>query len=264
MVSLNRGQYSGNVVNIRYLKSLTVGMTSYSDNNYASSMHCHENPHISYFLEGGHEEKRAQQSFERIPGDVLFCYGGEPHQFITKKFPSKNINIELDYEFLKTYGISENTVSDAIRRSSDTKFLLLKVYRELLVNDDLSETSIQILILSLSREFRRVSKSFNPQWLQLLIEIIHAKWNEYPTLHELSEMTQVHPVTISKYFTKYFACTLGEYMRKLKINKSLELIKGDNMSLTEIAFECGFSDQSHFIRTFKQITGWLPRAYRRL
>ncbi len=56
----------------------------------------------------------------------------------------------------------------------------------------------------------------------------------------------VHPVTISKYFPRYFSCTLGEYMRKLKIEKSLSLIKSPGNSLTNVAYACGFFDQSHF------------------
>jgi AraC family transcriptional regulator len=53
-------------------------------------------------------------------------------------------------------------------------------------------------------------------------------------------------------------------MRRLKIEKSLYLLKDSSFSLTEIAAECGFSDQSHFIRTFKQLTGFLPNSYKKI
>ncbi|MFV8347795.1 AraC family transcriptional regulator [Flavobacterium sp. ZB4P13] len=38
----------------------------------------------------------------------------------------------------------------------------------------------------------------------------------------------------------------------------------NSASLTDISFECGFADQSHFIRTFKQQTGFLPKKFQNL
>jgi AraC family transcriptional regulator len=81
-------------------------------------------------------------------------------------------------------------------------------------------------------------------------------------LHELSVETGTHPVTISKYFTRYFGCTLSEYMRKLRVMNSIALVKNTTHLLTRIAHESGFADQAHFTRAFKQITGFLPKEYR--
>lgn len=264
MVSLNKGQYTGKITDIQYLKGLTIGTTSYSKEEYTSPLHYHENPHISFLLQGGHIEKRINGEFERLPSDILFCNGGEPHQFITKKFPSRNINLELDYEFLRQYEISETNINEAVSKNIDAKFLMLKMHKELLTNDSFTETSIQMLLLSLVNDSNKLNKRNKPKWILLLIEILNDRWNEQLTLNELCTLTQVHPVTISKHFTKYFPCTLGEYVRKLKINKSIGLIKNQNRSLTDIAFECGFADQSHFTRTFKDITGWLPKKFQQL
>jgi len=231
---------------------------------YSSPLHYHENPHISLLLQGGHSEKRINAEFERLPGDIFFCHGGEAHQFITKTFPSKNLNLEIDYQFLHQYGIDENNVCDAVKENLNTKFLILKMYKESVTQDDFSETSIQVLMLSLIKDSIKFNNKSKPKWALLLVEILNDRWNDHLTLNELSNLTAVHPVTISKYFTKYFTCTFGEYMRRLKINRSISLIKNSGLSLTEISLECGFTDQSHFIRTFKEITGWLPGKFRQL
>jgi AraC family transcriptional regulator len=108
------------------------------------------------------------------------------------------------------------------------------------------------------------SQSPYPRWIEIVTELVHDKWNESLTLKDLSEAAGVHPITISKHFPKYFSCTFGEYMRRLKIEKSLYFLKVSSLSLTEIAADCGFSDQSHFIRTFKQLTGFLPNNYKKI
>jgi AraC family transcriptional regulator len=45
---------------------------------------------------------------------------------------------------------------------------------------------------------------------------------------------------------------------------SFTLLQKTDLTLTEIAFDCGFSDQSHFIRVFKEVTGYSPGKIRRL
>jgi AraC family transcriptional regulator len=52
-------------------------------------------------------------------------------------------------------------------------------------------------------------------------------------------------------------------MRKLKIERSLEMLKTPGIRLTDVAYDCGFFDQSHFTRTFKQLTGLLPAQYQK-
>jgi len=57
---------------------------------------------------------------------------------------------------------------------------------------------------------------------------------------------------------------MGEYIRKLRIEKSFALLADGGLSLTDIAFTCGFADQSHFLRCFKQFGCDSPSAYRKL
>ncbi|MGB1004752.1 MAG: helix-turn-helix domain-containing protein [Salibacteraceae bacterium] len=43
----------------------------------------------------------------------------------------------------------------------------------------------------------------------------------------------------------------------------MDLLKNTSLSTTEIAYECGFADQSHFIRTFKNLNGFTPKQYQK-
>ena len=103
-----------------------------------------------------------------------------------------------------------------------------------------------------------------PDWVIKVREFLHDNWDKPISLWELSLVAGVHPITISKHFPFYFSCTLGEYLRSLKIEKALGLIKSTRRSLLDIAMECGFADQSHFTRVFKLMTGFLPNDFRKL
>lgn len=260
-LSLKKGQYSGEIGEIQFFKGITLGTTSYTQIDQNSSMHYHHNPHFSLLINGSHIEKRKKIAFERKPGDILFCRAGESHQFLTGEF-GKNINIELDNDFLTKYEISENLIENSLL-DIDAKLKILRMFYEFSIKDENKETSIQILLLDLIHKTKNVNNNTKPEWINLLQEILNNRWADQLTLDELSILLNVHPVTISKNFAKFFTCTFGEYRRKLKISKSLELIKNSSLSVTEIAYKAGFSDQSHFIRTFKSVIGFTPKTFQK-
>jgi len=103
-----------------------------------------------------------------------------------------------------------------------------------------------------------------PAWVEKLADILHERCAEKLSLTGLSQLLDIHPVHLSRDFSRYFGCSLGEYTRKLKIERSLSLLPDKEQSLAAVAFDCGFADQSHFIRCFKDLIGVSPLAYRRL
>ncbi len=66
---------------------------------------------------------------------------------------------------------------------------------------------------------------------------------------------------LQKIFVQHTGLTPKQYTRINRFQKSLQLVAKKNLSLTSIAYECGYFDQSHFIREFKAFTGTLPSAY---
>jgi AraC-like DNA-binding protein len=103
-----------------------------------------------------------------------------------------------------------------------------------------------------------------PAWVQELKNIIQDHIDDNLSLKELSKGLEISPSYLSREFSKYFEdLSFGEYIRKLRIENALELMRNPRYSLTEIAYLTGFSDQSHFTRIFKQHTGRNPSEYRR-
>jgi AraC-like DNA-binding protein len=124
------------------------------------------------------------------------------------------------------------------------------------------------LLLEIYKKFikeRKASKKI-PRWANELKEIIQDQLDTNLTLSlkQVSESLQVHPAYLSREFSKYFDdLSFGDYIRKLRIEKSIQLLNDAKLSLGEIAYLSGFSDQSHFTRIFKKHTGKSPSAYRK-
>lgn len=265
MLALEKKTYLGNVVDILKTEGVITGAQTFQEENTAASIHYHESSHVSFMLQGGVLDKRKTWETERVPGELMFFHAGEPHQTIIESFPTKNINLVIEHEFLQNNLATEAMLQSSVDRDPNAKFIMLKIYKELVSEDVFSDCSIKMLLLNLIHiNPRNESSTARPGWINIVAELTRDKWNESLTLKDLSEAAGVHTITISKHFPRYFSCTFGEYMRRLKIERSLYFLKGSSFSLAEIAAECGFSDQSHFIRTFKQLTGFLPNNYKKL
>lgn len=103
-----------------------------------------------------------------------------------------------------------------------------------------------------------------PDWVKELRQIIQDQVDTNVSLTNISKSLDINPSYLSREFSKHFNnLSFGEYIRKLRIEKAIELMQVNKYSLTEIAYLTGFSDQSHFTRIFKQHTAQSPSAYKK-
>jgi len=123
----------------------------------------------------------------------------------------------------------------------------------------------QTLLNAISKLIKEKSNyKKTPAWAKELKEILQDHIDTSLSLKEISKDVNKHPSYLSSQFSKYFDnLSFGEYIRKLRIEKAIELIKTSNYSLTQITYLTGFSDQSHFIRIFKKHTGKNPSTFRK-
>ncbi len=66
---------------------------------------------------------------------------------------------------------------------------------------------------------------------------------------------------LQKLFLQYTGLTPKLYTKINRFQNSLKLVSKRDRSLTSIAYDCGYFDQSHFIREFKYFTGSTPSGY---
>jgi AraC-like DNA-binding protein len=131
-----------------------------------------------------------------------------------------------------------------------------------------TQNPIENILLDVYKKFLQDGSSSKkiPAWAKELKEIIQDQidTNLTLTLKEVSQSLKVHPTYLSREFSKYFDdLSFGDYIRKLRIEKAIQLLNNSDNSLAEIAYLTGFSDQSHFNRIFKKHTGKNPSEYRK-
>ena len=81
-------------------------------------------------------------------------------------------------------------------------------------------------------------------------------------VRELSELLGLSPVYCGALFRKVQGVTIAEYANQIRARRAAALLEEQDLSITEIAQLCGFSDVYYFSKTFKRVMGSSPSRYR--
>ena len=111
---------------------------------------------------------------------------------------------------------------------------------------------------------RPVTSRGKPHWIATVREQLEACYAEPPTLVELASSVDRDAAYVAATFKRVYGSSVGMYLRRLRLWQARHSIDDRRSgSIAEIALQCGYSDQSHFTRQFKQLFSVTPGEYRR-
>ena len=105
------------------------------------------------------------------------------------------------------------------------------------------------------------SKSGNKLAIETAIHYIKDNLTADLSLEAMSKLTSFSPIYFHNCFKRSTGKTLREFVEDQRIQKSIDLLIRTDKTLTDIAYECGFSSQSYFSYAFKQKMNLPPREY---
>lgn len=266
MNHLQKGEFYGQTNKTICLDKITLTDTVYTHDKV--DWHYHEHAYFTFILQGNVVEGNKKEVYNCAPGSLLFHNWQEPHYNIKPKGFTRGFHLEIEKKWFDNSSLDITSLHGSTNiLNPHIKLLMYKIFRAAQIKDPSTAISINSLVLE---TVSRLSCSIDaptgkrPRWVPVVDEILRDQFASPITLEYLSKMTGLHPAHLSRDFSKYFSCNLGEYIRKLKVEKALSLMASQKQSFTEIAYECGFSDQSHFTRCFREINGINPSTHRKL
>ena len=162
MEALENGRYSGIILSSKRHEGLLSSVTSYNEYCFNNSEHYHNNAHFSFVLNGGCVEKK-KDDYEIKPGGITYYSAGEIHQVKKIAGVTRRINVEIEESFFSQYNFSDEGLRQIIITNPDAKFIMVKIYQELVISDNLSDITIQMLFLQLINQFETSSVQKKPQ-----------------------------------------------------------------------------------------------------
>lgn len=259
MKELKKGEFYGNHYQKSSFDNGIITDTKYTHKKV--DWHYHENPYFTYLIEGKLFEANKKESYYLKPGSLLFHNWQDAHYNIKPDEYTRGFHIELNKNWFDKYELNGNNVEGSIKLENPIiKGTFNRIFIESKVNDTFSKLSIDSSLVEIFNTIERphfTKKDKQPAWVSTLRDFLMDD-HIAPSLTELGALLQIHPVHLSREFSTYFGVTLGQYCRLLKLNKAISLINTRKFSMTEVCYNCGFYDQSHFIKTFKNYFGYTP------
>lgn len=237
--------------------------------NQILARHYHEHANIAFILKGSFTEILDRRSFECGPQSLIIKPTGEAHANRYGRGGMHCLLIEVKPRKVE----SLHPLSKTFERVNHVRgvmfsMLAIRIWKEMRVMDSASLLAIEGLSLELIAELSRHStpgsERQSPYWLKRVIEILHAHFSEPLSLAHVAKTVDVHPVHLAREFRRFYGCTLGEYVRRLRIEFACHKLSTSDMPLVEISLAAGFSHQAHFSRIFKRQISITAREFRSL
>ncbi len=96
-----------------------------------------------------------------------------------------------------------------------------------------------------------------------VISCIEKNHAERTSLKDLCKVAHMSESTLLRHFHQALGLSPIDYLIRLRIRKASELLRQTSLSITQVAFQVGFSDSNYFSRQFRKVAGHSPREFRK-
>jgi len=229
--------------------------------------HSHELPFFGLLLDGQYGERYGRQHKQFGPFSIMFRPAGIPHQDEIGPRGVRFFHFELrpgwKNRLAECSGNLDLAYEDA--HGGGMVWLALELMRETLgaaQPDPLCVEGLLAEIVAIAAQVPVEEKHQPPSWLPRVKDKLQTEHCRRLTLEQLSQEAHVHPVHLSRVFRRFQKEGIGEYVHRLRARTACTYMLKLEIPLSEISLSTGFSDQSHFTRAFRKITGMTPQAFR--
>lgn len=102
-----------------------------------------------------------------------------------------------------------------------------------------------------------------PGKLEKLDRFLINHYNEHMTVADASNLMGMNTSAFCRFFKKHTRMTFSEYLNQLRINYACRLLVNNTLSVSQICYEVGYNNISHFNRQFKRICNKTPLEYKK-
>lgn len=119
------------------------------------------------------------------------------------------------------------------------------------------------MTLDYTRQMQQLAKEHTySKQIALSLDYIYAHLQEPLTVQLIADSVHLNPNYLSTLFKKEMGISISGYIRNERIKMAENLLKYSDFSATDISNYLCFSSHSHFIKVFKEQTGYTPKEYR--
>ena len=265
----------------------SVLIRQYADpcRNKTPLWHVHPELELVYVNGGTGKRHIGNQVSYYQNGDLIFLGSNLPHYGFTDRLTGNRSEtvIQMREDFLgeNFFSIPEmQNIRKLLARSQQGIVFHGKTKRrvgakmEKLIKKEPFERIIALLKilhdLAVSQEYsllnsERIAIEIEPQdnrRMNLIFDYVRANFQRPIPLPEIADLVSMTVPAFCRYFKKISGKTFTQFVNEYRLVHAVKLLSEQPSSITEICYQSGFNNFSHFNKQFREFTGKTPSAYR--
>ncbi|ECG8514165.1 transcriptional regulator ChbR [Salmonella enterica subsp. salamae] len=244
----------------------------YNKTESVTGLHQHDYYEFILVLTGRYYQEINGKRVLLERGDFVFIPVGSNHQSFYEFGATRILNVGISKRFFEQHYLPLLPfcfVASQVYRANSTFLTYIEtVIASLNFRGNGLDEFIEVVtfyIINRLRHYREEQVYDDiPQWLKATVEIMHDKTqfgeNALENMVRLSAKSQEY---LTRATRRYYSKTPMQIINEIRINFAKKQLEMTNYSVTDIAYEAGYSSPSLFIKTFKKMTSFTPNSYRK-
>lgn len=226
--------------------------------NTHAPFHVHDQVTVVVPLNGAFVENTLKKSIEGKPGVVIVETPDSPHENIYSPQGGTNLRLRMSPELQRFVECEAHGRSGHVRAYETARSMIDTM------SDPLMLECAGLEILGFVNNGPKWTPRGRPAVLREIVADLRANVDLGRDITAIARGAQLSPIRLVRSFRRAYGISLARYIRVLQMQRALSLLSDPAISISTVAAEAGFSDQSHLTRAFAHTYGVTPGALRRL
>lgn len=222
-----------------------------------ASFHVHEETTVVLPLDGLFVENTFKASIRGEPGVAIVERPDSPHENIYGPAGGTNLRLRIAAELEKFVSFEAGGQSGHVRAYEIAREMAERMSDP----DPLLMECAGLEILGFVNNGPAWIPRINPKYLRDVVADLRTNTPDRG-IAEIARDVNVPPIRLVRSFRKAYGISLARFIRTLQMQRALGLLRDPALSISAVAAEAGFSDQSHMTRAFTQTYGLPPAVLR--
>jgi AraC family transcriptional regulator len=172
--------------------------------------------------------------------------------------------MQREIELIPQFSVDDPVIQQlalALKMEIQTGCMSGRLYGELLGTALAARLVQNYAVSKPSLEFK--ASGLAQSQLERVIDYMKANLAQDLSILDLATLTGMSESHFSRSFKQSVGIAPYQYLMQQRVERAKQLLKRQAISISEIALDCGFANQTHLTKVFRQMTGITPKAYQK-
>lgn len=250
---------------------------------YYRPPHLHKELELILALRGSGTVSNGKTAFSVSTGDILIFDSGEVHELNGGQLGLRLLAIQISKSFCKRYcghlrnirfqtnSVDKSGPQEMVCALQNAMLNAFEAYLDRSISgsfrcmafiNQIFEHLLQLAPHQFLDQSKLTGQAKQDERIHRILMYLEEHFREPLRLNDIASAEGITETYLSHFFRQHLHITFQDYLSRLRVEAAMHMLKATDLSLTGIAYECGFSDPKYLNRGFKKTLGVSPAEWR--